>query len=90
MALHHCSLCGMQLAVCSSQVFYRPQCHAVNGVGQPDAAVDCFELQLAIDCFAQHHSASAAVALAATFFGARGIKILAQHFKQRAGRWYIG
>ena len=57
---------------------------------QPDTAVHCFKLQLAIHGFAQHDCARTAVAFAATLFRAGGAQIFTQQFKQGAGRWYIG
>jgi len=58
-----------------------------DGVRQPNAAVDGLVLQLGLPlrvhhALAQHHGASAAVAFAAAFFGARAMQVFAQYFQQ--------
>ena len=56
---------------------------------QPDAAVDGAKAQRAALNLAQHYRASAAVAFAATLFGAAQPQVFAQQVQQRAVGWYI-
>lgn len=56
---------------------------------QPDAAVDGAKAQRAVFNLAEHDGASAAVAFAATFFGAGQPKVFAQQVQRRAIGWYI-
>jgi hypothetical protein len=92
---HHRLLGRMQASVFTCEVFHGPQSQAIDGMGQPDAAVD----RLVADRFAlaarpgrdlaQHDGAGTAVALAAAFLGAGCAQVFAQHFQQRALGWYI-
>ncbi len=76
------------------QVLHRPQRHAIDGMGQPDAAVDGFVTQLrrairVLHALADDHGAGPAVPFATAFFGAGAMQVLSQHFQQRAVRGNI-
>ena len=84
MALHHRLLGRVQLAVWRRQVFHRPQRHAIDRVGQPDAAVDGAVGQAVTLQFAEHDGAGATITLAATLLGSGAGEVFAQHFEQGA------
>ena len=96
-AVDHGLLRGMQIGVRSiarggrrgglnqrilCQIFHRPQRHAVDRVGQANAAVDRLVVQFAIALLSEHDGAGAAVAFAAAFLGAGAVQVFTQHVQQ--------
>ena len=79
MALHHGLLRRVKPAVVCSNVFHRPERHAINGMRQPNTAIDSPKTKAAVFSLTQHHRAGAAVALAAAFFGAGASQVFAQY-----------
>ena len=72
-AIHHRLLRGVKCAVSAHDVLRRPNRHAIDRVRETDAAVNSAEVQLALNRFAQHHHAGAAIAFIATFFDAGAV-----------------
>ena len=92
-AVHHGLLGGVQIGVVGAggldqriagQIFCGPQRHAVDGMGQANAAVDGLVVHCAIALGAQHDGAGSAVAFAAAFLGACAAQVFTQNFQQRA------
>jgi hypothetical protein len=71
-------------------IFHRPQRHAVNGMGQANAAIDGAVFQLLAIGLADHHGAGAAVAFATAFLGAGAVQVFTQQLQQGAVGFDVG